>query len=185
MGYIDADRKKHFREKNHTAIITRVRSSMKPPQDFDLESDGCPSCFWGQRLTHEHFNWDTQTHLYVRPEKGQTCNFCPFSGHCPQEFSFSPTVHETYLGAQPLHTMLAQKLLQFARPIVEANFSEDKNRFMLKTFFINSLNLAEFVSLLVDSARLLTVIARLKTTRGKQLKTALDDLMIQLELPLF
>lgn len=185
MGYLDADRKKYFREHHHIALITRVRSSMKPPQSFDLESDGCPTCFFGQRLTYDHFDWDSQTHLYLKPEKGQTCNFCPFSGLCPQEFVFSPSAHETYLGAQPLHTRLAQKLLQFARPAVEPSFSEDKNRFMLKSLFINSLNLAEFVSLLVDSAKLLTIIARLKITHGKQIKRAFDRLLDQLELPLF
>lgn len=101
------------------------------------------------------------------------------------EFWFSPEIHETYLGAQPLHTRLAQMLLQFARPLVEPSFSEDKNRFMLKSLFINSLNLAEFASLLVDSAKLVTTLVRLKSDRGKQLKRVSAHILDQLKLPQF
>lgn len=185
MGYLQAERKKYLREKYHIALITRVRSSMKLPQDFGLESDGSPTCFWGQRLNHDHFNWEKQTHLYVKPEQGLECSRCPFANACPQEFTFSPDIHETYLGAQPLHTRLAQQLLKFARPIVEQSFSEDKNRFMLKSLFINSLNLAEFASLLVDSTKLLMALSELKKTGGKQLKQASVGLLDQLKLPLF
>jgi hypothetical protein len=185
MGYLQAERKKYLREKYHIALITRVRSSMKPPQEFGLESDGTPTCFWGQKLTHDHFDWEKQTHIYIKPEQGRDCLSCPFANACPQEFIISPDVHETYLGAQPLHTKLAQQLLKFARPIVEQSFSEDKNRFMLKSLFINSLNLAEFASLLVDSTKLLITLAQLKKTGGKQLKRASTGLLNQLKLPLF
>jgi hypothetical protein len=185
MGYIKAERKKFFRENYRISLITRAPVSMKPPQDFNLESDGSPTCFWGQPLMHDHFDFDTQTHLYLKPEKGRQCSCCPFVAACPQEFLFSPEIHETYLGAQPLHTNLAQKLLQFVRPLIEPTFSEDKNRFMLKFLFINSLALAEFSSLLVDSAKLLTVLARLKTKGGKQFKKAKVQLLDQLKLPLF
>lgn len=185
MGYLQAERKKYFREKHHIALITRVRSSMKTPQDFGLESDGSPTCFWGQKLAHDHFDWEQQTHLYTKPEHGRECSHCPFANGCPQEFVISPDIHETYLGAQPLHTKLAQQLLQYARPIVEQSFSEDKNRFMLKSLFINSLNLAEFASLLVDSTKLLITLAKLKKTGGKQLKRASSALLNQLKFPLF
>lgn len=184
MGYLQAERKQLLRQKYHVPLITRVRSSMKPPQAFGLELDGCPTCFWGQRLLHDHFDWNTQKHLYLKPEQGQECFTCPFVAACPQEFWFSPEIHETYLGAQPLHTRLAQKLLQFARPLVEPGFSEDKNRFMLNSLFINSLNLAEFISLLVDSAKLLRTLVSLKTTHGKPLKRASNQLLNQLKLPL-
>lgn len=185
MGYLKAERKKFLREKYHMALITRVPVSMKPPQDFHLEADGSPTCFWGQPLTHDHFDFDQQTHLYLKPEKGRECSCCPFVASCPQEFLFSPEIHETYLGAQPLHTKLSQKLLQFVRPLIEPTFSEDKNRFMLKFLFINSLDLAEFSSLLVDSAKLVTVLARLKIKGGKQFKKAKVQLLNQLKLPLF
>lgn len=185
MGYLQAERKKQLREQHKIALITRVRVSMKPPQDFGLESDGCPTCFWGQRLRHELFDWENQKHLYLKPDEGQDCHQCPFSPHCPQEFWLSPEIHETYLGAQPLHTMLAQKLLQYARPFAEPAFNEDKNRFMLKSLFINSLSLAEFASLMVDSAKLLTTLLRLKKTYGKQLKKTSNRLLDQLKSPLF
>lgn len=185
MGYLQAEHKQQLRQKYHIPLITRVRSSMKPPQAFDLEADGCPTCFWGQKLSHDHFDWNTQKHLYLKPEQGQECFTCPFVAACPQEFWLSPEVHETYLGAQPLHTRLAQKLLQFARPLVEPSFSEDKNRFMLNSLFINSLSLAEFISLLVDSAKLLRTLASLKTTRGKALKRVSHQILDQLKLPLF
>lgn len=45
MGYLQAERKKQLRERNKIALLTRVRVSMKPPQDFGLEADGCPTCF--------------------------------------------------------------------------------------------------------------------------------------------
>lgn len=185
MGYLQAERKKQFREQYKTALITRVRSSMKPPQDFGLESDGCPTCFWGQRLRHELFDWDAQKHLYLKPDDGQDCNECPFSFNCPREFWLSPEIHETYLGVWPLHTTLAQKLLQYARPFAEPAFNEDKNRFMLKSLFINSLSLAEFASLMIDSAKLLTTLLRLKKSNGKLLKKSSERLLDQLKLPLF
>lgn len=185
MGYLQAERKKLFRTHHHIVLITRVPVSMKPPQDFDLSSDGCPTCFWGQSLMHDHFDFEKQTHLYIKPEKGLECSCCPFINACPQEFLFSPEIHETYLGAQPLHTRLSQKLLQFVRPLIEPTFSEDKNRFMLKSLFINSLSLAEFSSLLVDSAKLVTMLARLKINGGKQLKRISKKLCNQLKLPLF
>lgn len=184
MGYIKAERKKMLRENYHVALITRVPVSMKPPQNFNLQSDGCPTCFWGQPLSHDHFDFEKQTHLYLKPEKGRECSTCPFVASCPEEFLFSPDIHETYLGAQPLHTRLSQKLLQFVRPLIEPTFSEDKNRFMLKSLFINSLALAEFSSLLVDSAKLLTMLVRLKTNSGKQLKRASKKMLNQLKLPL-
>ena len=185
MGYLQAERKKQLREHEHIPLITRVRVSMKPPQDFGLESDGCPTCFWGQRLLHDHFDWEKQKHLYLKPNNKHECCCCPFLFSCPKEFWFSPDIHETYLGAQPLHTYLAQKLLQFARPVVESSFSEDKNRFMLKSLFINSLTLAEFASLLVDSAKLLTTLLRLKKSYGKQVKKPAVNRLDQLKLPLF
>lgn len=185
MGYLQAERKKQLREQNKIALLTRVRVNMKPPQNFGLESDGCPTCFWGQRLMHDHFDWKEQRHLYLKPDDGIACDYCPSRAACPNEFWFSPDIHETYLGAQPLHTKLAQQLLRYARPIVEAAFSEDKNRFMLKSLFINSLSLAEFASLLVDSAKLLTTLAHLKSNHGKQTKRASRQLLDQLILPLF
>jgi hypothetical protein len=185
MGYLQAERKKQLREQYQIPLITNVRVSMKPPEDFGLGSDGCPTCSWGQRLVHDHFDWKIQKHLYLQPHNHSACRSCPFALSCPQEFWFSPEIHDTYLGAHPLHTRLAQKLLQFARPMVEPGFSEDKNRFMLKSFFINSLNLAEFSSLLVDSAKLLTTLVRLKKSHGKQLKQASKRLLNQLKLPLF
>lgn len=184
MGYLQAERKKQLREHHRIALLTRVRISMKPPQDFGLESDGCPTCVWGKRLIHDHFDWEQQRHLYLKPEQYLECSHCPSHAACPQEFWLSPEIHETYLGAQPLHTRLAQKLLQFARPIVEQGFSEDKNRFMLKSLFINNLKLAEFASLMADSAKLLRILVRLKATHGKQLKRASTQLLDQLKLPL-
>lgn len=185
MGYLQAERKKQLREQYRIPLITKVRVSMKPPQNFGLESDGCPTCLWGQRLVHDHFDWGQQKHLYIKPTGKHECRCCPFIFSCPKEFWFSPEIHETYLGAQPLHTYLAQKLLQFARPVVESSFSEDKNRFMLKSCFINSLALAEFASLLVDSAKLLTTLAVIKSSHGKQLKRTGGGLLDQLKLPLF
>jgi hypothetical protein len=41
---------------------------------------------------------------------------------------------------------------------------------MLKLLFINSLNLAEFASLLVDTKKLLIALAEIKETGRKQLK---------------
>jgi hypothetical protein len=185
MGYLQAERKKQLREQYKISLITRVRVSMKSPQCFGLESDGCPTCFWGQRLRHELFDWEKQKHLYLKPDDGQECYQCPFSSYCPQEFWISPETHETYLGVWPLHTKFAQKLLQHARPFAEPAFNEDKNRFMLKSLFINSLSLAEFASLMVDSAKLLTTLLRLKISNGKQLKKSSRGLLDQLKLPLF
>ena len=184
MGYLDADIKRQLRIKHHIALLTKVRRSMKTPDQFDLDSDGCPTCIFGQRLMHDHFDWEKQQHLYLKPERGCECSFCPYDLRCPQEFWFSSEIHETYLGAQPLHTKLAQKLFKYARPFVETANSEDKNRFMLGAAFINSLDLAGFMSLLVDSAKLITVLARLKKQQGKSFKRVASNIMRQLPLPL-
>ena len=59
MGYMETKRKKRPREHYHIPPITRVRLSMKTPQNFSLVPDVCPVCPWGQPLLHDHFEWES------------------------------------------------------------------------------------------------------------------------------
>lgn len=48
-------------------------------------------------------------------------------------------------------SLLANRLLTKIRPLVEQGNEEDKHRFGLESFFVNSLKLARVLSLLADS----------------------------------
>jgi len=181
MAYLSAPDKKIARTEYHTAVVTKVRSDMKAP-DF-LDPDGCPTCdYWGQRLQFYDFDSETGKHIFVKPDEGRECRICPFSPNCPDTFYFHPDEDEYFLGGLPLQSRLAKSLLRRIRPQVEKGNEEDKHRFYLESFFLNSLDLAKFLGHLADSCKLLTLLAETKTNTKSAVHQALKAVNPQLEI---
>ena len=181
MGYIGQETKKLLRTRHGLALLTRAKSNMSPPASCD--QGGHPCCPQGQRLIWERYAMEIERHLYHPPDEGEICMICPEKNHCESEFFFSPNEHETYLGMIPLHSRLAKQLLVRIRPLVEAGFETDKNRFNLGGFFLNSLEIARVLSYLADACNLLTITAEFRRHHGKRLKKADQQSKRQLELP--
>lgn len=181
MAYLSAPDKKIARTEYQTAVVTRVRSDMKSP-DF-LDPDGCPTCdYFGQRLQYHGFDSDSEKHVFVKPDNGQECTMCPFSPNCPDSFYFHPDEDEYFLGGLPLQSRLSKSLLQRIRPLVEQGNEEDKHRFYLESFFLNSLDLTKFLCHLADSCKLLTLLSETKTNTKSATLLALKERNPQLEL---
>jgi len=181
MGYLDQEIKKELRTQYGAALLTRAKSNMSAPEE--CEDDGCPCCPQGQRLIWERYLRHQNSHLYHPPAHGEICMICPDQKLCPQEFRFSPDLHETFLGMIPLHSRLAKQLLTRIRPLVEAGFEADKNRFNLSGFFINSLELARTLSYLADACNILTLTAEVRSHHGRRCKEVDRRSLRQLELP--
>lgn len=180
LAYLSAPDKKIARTEFQTAVVTKVRSNMKAP-DF-LDSDGGPTCdYFGQRLQYYGFDSESGKHVFVKPDYGQECEICPFSPHCPDTFYFHPDEDEYFIGGLPLRSRLAKSLLQKIRPLVEQGNEEDKHRFHLESFFLNSLSLAKFLGHLADSCKLLTLLAETKTNTQVAVIQALKEANPQLE----
>jgi hypothetical protein len=182
MGYIDQEIKKQLRTQYGVAVVTRAKSNMLAPEE--CEEDGCPSCPQGQRLIWECYVSHEKGHLYHPPSRGDICMICPEKNPCQKEFRFPPDDHETFLGMIPLHSRLAKQLLARIRPLVEAGFEADKNRFNLSGFFINSLELACTLSYLADACNILTLAAEFRSHHGRRYKEVDRQSLRQLELPL-
>lgn len=182
MGYLDHEIKKEFRTQHGVAVLTKAKSNMPAPEK--CEDDGCPCCPQGQRLIWERYVRHEKSHLYHPPSHGELCMICPEQKLCPQEFRFPPDDHETFLGMIPLHSRLAKQLLARIRPLVEAGFEADKNRFNLSDFFINSLELARTLSYLADACNILTLTAKLRSHHGWRYQKVDRQSRRQLELPL-
>ena len=129
------------------------------------------------------YQGEIERHRYHPPHDGEICMICPEKDHCVAEFFFSPNEHETYLGMIPLHTRLAKQLLARIRPLVEAGFENDKNRFNLGGFFLNSLEIARVLSYLADACSILTITAEFRSHHGRLPKKADQQTKRQLELP--
>ena len=180
LAYLSAPDKKIARIEYQTAVVTKVRNNMKAP-DF-LDPDGCPTCeYFGQRLQYYGFDSESGKHVFVKPDDGRECKICPFSPRCPETFSFHPDEDEYFLGGLPLQSRLAKTLLRKVRPLVEQGNEEDKHRFHLESFFINSLDLAKFLGHLADSCKLLTLLAEAKTNTRVAVIQALKESNPQLE----
>ena len=126
MGYISSDHKRELRKQSQTAVITRVRENMFPPKEY--ADHGCPECPEGIPLSWDGYDWDTEMHRYLAQRDHPACQDCRLHGSCYQEISISPLIDEHRFGIIPLHTKVAQRLLQQIRPQVERGFENDKNK---------------------------------------------------------
>jgi hypothetical protein len=60
MGYIGSDHKRELRKQSQTAVITRVRENMFPPEEYG--DHGCPECPEGIPLSWDGYDLDTKMH---------------------------------------------------------------------------------------------------------------------------
>jgi hypothetical protein len=81
----------------------------------------------------------------------------------------------------PLKSKTARCLLQIVRPQVERGNKLDKNRFGLKHYFLNSMEVAQILSHLADACQLLMILKSFKTRTKYIAKEALGKLKTQLE----
>jgi len=177
MGYISCEQKSALRKQTNTAVLTKVRENMSPPKEY--MDFGCPECFEGVPLLWDGYNIDTKKHCYVTPTDNPACQPCRLYGNCYQEVHISPSTDEHHFGIIPLHTKVAQKLLQKIRPQVERGFENDKNKLHLNRFFVNSLKLARIIGQLSDACQILVLFAEMKTNTKYRAKRTLKNTQTQ------
>jgi len=182
MGYISSDHKKELRNQFQTAVITRVRENMLAAEEY--VDHGCPECPEGIPLTWDGYDLETETHRYIAPMDHAACKLCRLQGSCYQEVSISPQIDEHRFGVIPLHTTVAQRLLQRIRPQAERGFENDKNKLSLNRFFANSLEMAKIIGYLADACQLLLLFAEMKTNTKAKAKRVMKAAYTQLSLDL-
>lgn len=136
MAYLAAETKRFCREHWHVAVVTKLRSDMKlvPPYYVAWNRAECPQ---GQPLRWLEYVPEEDQHWFGVTEDGTFCRQCWEAPHCPRQFTFAPSEHETLLGLLPLAGLPAQKLLQQARPWIEPAQSYEKNQLGLNQTFLN------------------------------------------------
>jgi hypothetical protein len=178
MGYISSDHKRELWKQSRTAIITRARENMFPPEKY--VDHGCPECPEGIPLSWDGYDRNTEMHQYIAPTDHAACRFCRLHGSCYQELSISPLTDEHRFGIVPLHTKAAQRLLQQIRPQVERGFENDKNKLSLNRFFANSLKIAKIIGYLTDACQVLLLFAEMKTNTKAKAKRLMKASYTQL-----
>jgi hypothetical protein len=182
MGYISSDHKRELRKQSQTAVITRVRENMLPPEEYvDHE---CPECPEGIPLSWDGYDLDTEMHRYIAQADHPACQDCRLHVSCYQEIFISPLIDEHRFGIIPLHTKVAQRLLQQIRPQVERGFENDKNKLSLNRFFANSLKIAKIIGYLTDACQILLLFAEMKTNTKAKAKRIMKASYTQLSFDL-
>jgi hypothetical protein len=159
MAYINLQKQRQIRESMNIAVVTKLRSDMNLPEEFD--SDSMMTCEQGQKLDWLGLDQREQLHWFGVQDDDPLCSRCWHLSSCPREFSFSPGRHEILYGLIPLSSRVAQVLLTRARPWIEATQSYEKNQLGLGQIFLNSLRLTWSVCLLADAISLLRARAAL------------------------
>jgi hypothetical protein len=134
--YISSDHKRELRKQSQTAVITKVRENMFPPEEY--VDHGCPECPEGTPLSWGGYDLNTEMYQYIAPNDHAACKVCRLHGSCCQALSISPITNEHCFGIIPLHTKVAQRLLQQIRLQLKKGFENDKNKLSLNIFFTNS-----------------------------------------------
>ena len=178
MGYISSEQKMELRKQSHTAVLTRVRENMYPPEKYI--DYGRPECLVGIPLSWDGYNSETEMHCYIAPIDNPACISCWLYRNCYQEFYVSPSSDEHHFGIIPLHTKVSQRLLQQIRPQVERGFENDKNKLYLNRFFINSLKLARIIGHLSDACQVLFLFVDMKTNTKSKAKRTMKRLRTQM-----
>jgi hypothetical protein len=178
MGYISSEQKMELRKQFSTAVLTRVRANMYPPEEYtDYNRPECPE---GIPLSWDGYNSETEMHCYTTPVDNPTCISCWLYGNCYQEFHISPSTDEHRFGIIPLHTKVSQRLLQTIRPQVERGFENNKNKLYLNRFFVNNLKLARIIGHLSDVCQILLLFAGMKTNTKSKAKKMMKKLYTQM-----
>jgi hypothetical protein len=178
MGYISSEQKRKLRKQSHTAVLTRVRENMRPPEQYI--DYGRPECPEGIPLSWDGYHSETEMHHYITPSDNPVCIPCWSSGNCYQEYYLNPSTDEHHFGIIPLHTKVSQRLLQEIRPQVERGFENDKNKLYLNRFFVNSLKLARIIGHLADACQILLLFSDMKTNTKSKAKKAMKRLHTQM-----
>lgn len=171
MSYMGAEIKSVCRRDWNVAVVTRWRVGGKlvPPYVAWNRAE----CHQGQGLRWLEYHPDQDRHWFGIAEPVTHCPQCWEASHCPRQFAFAPSDHETLLGLLPLAGMPAQKLLQQARPWIEPAQSYEKNQLGLNAAFLNSLRFTWCMALLADAAILLRTHAVLHSPAQSHLLHAL------------
>jgi len=178
MGYISSEQKMELRKQFSTAVLTRVRENMYPPEEY--MDYGRPECPEGIPLSWDGYSLETEMHRYITPVDNPACISCRLYGNCYQESYVSPSTDEHLFGIVPLHTKVSQRLLQAIRPQVERGFENDKNKLYLNRFFVNSLKLAKVIGHLSDACQILLLFADMKTNTKSKAKRTMKKLCTQM-----
>ena len=178
MGYISADQKKDLRKQWQTAVLTKIRENMSPPEKY-LDY-GCPECPEGFPLLWDGYDSGQESHQYITSPDHPACSFCRLQGICYQEIYIRSAIDEHHFGIIPLHTKVAQRLLRKIRPQVERGFENDKNKLYLNQFFMNSLKMAKIIAYLSDASQVLLLFATLKTNTKAKAKRTMKRFYTQL-----
>ncbi|MEI9478218.1 MAG: hypothetical protein WCO26_16800 [Deltaproteobacteria bacterium] len=168
MGYIRSDHKRELRKQSQMAVITKVRENMFPPEEY--VDYGCQECPEGILLSRDGYDLNTEMHQYIAPTDHAACKVCRLNGSCYQELSISPLTDVHCFGIIPLHTKVAQRLLQQIRPQLERGCENDKNKLSLNRFFTNSLKVAKIIGYLTDACQILLLFAEMKMNTKNRAK---------------
>jgi hypothetical protein len=153
LAYLKLSSQRHLRESLHVALVTKFRSDMVLPDEFD--DPFTISCEQGQVLQWLGLHEVEQLHWFGVTDPEPLCSVCWDRSHCPREFSFPPAKHEILYGTIPHSSRVGQQLLRQARAWIEATQSYEKNQLGLDQIFLNSLRLTWVMCLLADTVALL------------------------------
>jgi len=181
LSYLSLATQRRLREQMHVAVLTKLRSDMSLPDEFD--SPLRMSCEQGQPLDWLGLDQRDQLHWFGVTRAQSLCACCWQNSTCPREFSFPASRHEILYGSIPFSTRVAQQLLVQARAWVEPAQSYEKNRLGLAHIFLNSLRLSWIVCLLADTIVLLRARALLSQPPDSQPLFSLLPNQLKLDLP--
>ncbi len=153
LAYLKLSTQRYLRESLGVALITKFRSDMVLPDEFD--DPFSMSCSQGQPLRWLGLHEAEQLHWFGVTDPDPLCSVCWERSGCPGEFSFPPARHEVLYGTIPHSSRVGQQLLRQARSWIEGTQSYEKNQLGLNQIFFNSLRLTWVMCLLADTVALL------------------------------
>jgi len=171
-GYIGEGQAALLRLQWRMGLVVAPRKDMNPPAGCDEQ--GCPLCPRGEGLVWEDYDPEDGGWLVYRGAR-QVCAACELAGTCARHFEFPAGTNETFWGMVPSHSRLCRELLRKFRPRIEQAFSLAKNKFWLKGFFLNSLELARQICAMSDVLEVLEFLAQERPQRGREIKKALHN----------
>lgn len=180
LGYLGLVAQRRLREHMHVALVTKFRSDMILPDEFD--DPLTLSCEQGQVLHWLGLHEVEQLHWFGVTDPNPLCNWCWQRSSCPREFSFKPRDHEILYGTIPFGSRVGQQLLRQARSWIEATQSYEKNQLGLSQFFLNSLRLTWIVCLLADTVALLRAKAMITEPKSSDLLEQIRPEQMHLDL---
>jgi hypothetical protein len=173
LSYLSLQTQRRLREQMQVAVVTKLRSDMVLPDEFD--SPSVMTCEQGQVLRWLGLQQVEQLHWFGVLDADPLCTWCWQSSSCPRQFSFRPADHEILYGTIPVSSRVGQQLLRQARSWIEASQSYDKNQLGLSQMFLNSLRLTWTMSLLADTVSLLRAHALLREPQPPALLSQLSS----------